>query len=41
MPKLLKLKGKELIRILAGHGFDIIRIKGSHHSSGMMMVVAL
>ena len=31
MPKLPKLKGKELIKILAGHGFDVIRIKGSHH----------
>ena len=31
MPKLAKLKGKELIKILAGHGFDVIRIKGSHH----------
>jgi predicted RNA binding protein YcfA (HicA-like mRNA interferase family) len=31
MPKLPKLKGKELIKIFAGHGFDVIRIKGSHH----------
>ena len=31
MPKLPKLKGKELIKILVGHGFDVIRIKGSHH----------
>ena len=31
MPKLPKLKGKELIKILFLHGFDVIRIKGSHH----------
>ena len=31
MPKLRKLKGKELIKILSLHGFDVIRIKGSHH----------
>ena len=31
MPKLPKLKGKELIKILVVHGFQVIRIKGSHH----------
>jgi predicted RNA binding protein YcfA (HicA-like mRNA interferase family) len=31
MPKLPKLKAKELIKILAVHGFVVIRIKGSHH----------
>ena len=31
MTKLPKLKGKELIKILSLHGFDVIRIKGSHH----------
>jgi predicted RNA binding protein YcfA (HicA-like mRNA interferase family) len=31
MPKLPKLKGKELIKILSGYGFTVIRIKGSHH----------
>ena len=31
MPKLPKLEGKELIKILFLHGFDVIRIKGSHH----------
>ena len=31
MPKLPKLKGKELIKILSGRGFTVIRIKGSHH----------
>ena len=31
MPKLPKLKAKELIKKLSGHGFTVIRIKGSHH----------
>ena len=31
MPKLPKLKAKELIKILSGHGFTVLRIKGSHH----------
>ncbi len=31
MPKLPRLKGKELIKILSKHGFHVIRIKGSHH----------
>ena len=31
MPKLPKLKGKELIKILSLHGFDVIRTKGRHH----------
>jgi predicted RNA binding protein YcfA (HicA-like mRNA interferase family) len=31
MPRLPKLKGRELIRILGKHGFSVIRIKGSHH----------
>lgn len=31
MSKLPKLKGKELIKILAVHGFHVIRIKGNHH----------
>jgi predicted RNA binding protein YcfA (HicA-like mRNA interferase family) len=32
MARLPRLKGKELIRILEGFGFEVIRIKGSHHS---------
>lgn len=32
MARLPRIKGKELIRILKIHGFEIIRIKGSHHS---------
>lgn len=32
MARLPRLKGKELIRILKGHGFEIVRIRGSHHS---------
>ncbi len=31
MPKLPRLRGKELIAVLRQAGFDIIRIKGSHH----------
>lgn len=31
MPKLPKIKGKELIKILAVHGLQVIRTKGSHH----------
>ena len=30
MARLPRLKGKELIRILEGFGFEVIRIKGSH-----------
>lgn len=32
MARLPRLTGKELIRILKSHGFEILRIKGSHHS---------
>lgn len=31
MPKLPRLRGKELIRKLGRHGFAVIRIRGSHH----------
>lgn len=31
MPKRLRLRGKELLGILQRAGFEIIRIKGSHH----------
>ena len=31
MPKLRKLKGKEVIKILGEHGFGVTRVKGSHH----------
>ena len=31
MPRLPKLKGKELIKILGKQGFSVTRIKGSHH----------
>ena len=31
MPKRPRLRGRELIAILRRAGFDIIRIKGSHH----------
>ena len=32
MARLPRLKGKELIRRLEEFGFEVIRIKGSHHS---------
>lgn len=32
MARLPRLKGKELIRILKQYGFEIVRIRGSHHS---------
>ena len=31
MPKLRKLKGREVIKVLKDHGFNVVRIKGSHH----------
>jgi predicted RNA binding protein YcfA (HicA-like mRNA interferase family) len=31
MTRLLKVKGKELIKILNVHGFSIVRTKESHH----------
>lgn len=31
MPKLPRLKGKELIKLLKRHGFEVIRTRGSHH----------
>lgn len=43
MPKLPRLTGKQLIRVLKKFGFEISRIKGSHnilkHSDGRMTVV--
>jgi len=32
MPRLPRLKGKELILILKRHGFELVRTRGSHHS---------
>jgi len=31
MPKLRRLSGKEVIKILESFGFEVIRIKGIHH----------
>ncbi|MGN6369651.1 MAG: type II toxin-antitoxin system HicA family toxin [Phycisphaerae bacterium] len=31
MPKLPRIKGKELVKALGRAGFVVIRIKGSHH----------
>jgi predicted RNA binding protein YcfA (HicA-like mRNA interferase family) len=32
VPRLPRLRGKEVIRILEEHGFQIVRVRGSHHS---------
>ncbi|MBN2570958.1 MAG: type II toxin-antitoxin system HicA family toxin [Ignavibacteriales bacterium] len=43
MPKLPRLSGKELIRIIEKIGFKIVRIKGSHyilkHEDGRKTVI--
>lgn len=43
MAKTPRLTGKELIKILRAFGFEVVRIKGSHHilknSSGKVTVV--
>jgi predicted RNA binding protein YcfA (HicA-like mRNA interferase family) len=31
MPKLPNVKGREVIKILSRYGFNVIRVKGSHH----------
>ncbi|HOG92932.1 MAG TPA: type II toxin-antitoxin system HicA family toxin [Opitutaceae bacterium] len=31
MPKVPRLKGREVIAALRGAGFEVLRIKGSHH----------
>jgi len=31
MAKLKRLRGKELIKLLSRIGFEVVRIKGSHH----------
>ncbi len=31
MPKLRRLSGAEVIAILEGFGFEVVRVKGSHH----------
>ena len=31
MARLPRLRGRELVRILSRHGFEVIRIRGSHH----------
>ena len=32
MPRLPRLRGKDLLRVLENYGFEVVRIKGSHHS---------
>ena len=43
MAKTPRLKGKELIKILRAFGFEVVRVRGSHHilknSSGKVTVV--
>jgi len=43
MTRLPRLKGKELIRILKEHGFEVVRSRGSHfllrHSDGRATTV--
>jgi len=45
MPKLPRLRGKELIRSLTKLGFAVIRVRGSHHflqhSDGRRTVVPM
>jgi predicted RNA binding protein YcfA (HicA-like mRNA interferase family) len=31
MPKLRRLTGKQVVAIMEGFGFEVIRIRGSHH----------
>ena len=31
MPKLVTISGKKMIKLLSRCGFEVIRIKGSHH----------
>lgn len=31
MPKLLRLSGSEVVRVLEQFGFEVSRVKGSHH----------
>jgi predicted RNA binding protein YcfA (HicA-like mRNA interferase family) len=31
MPKLRRLSGLEVIKILEAFGFEVVRVKGSHH----------
>ncbi len=31
MPKLRRLSGKDIVKILEGLGFSVVRIRGSHH----------
>lgn len=31
MPKLPRIKGRELVKAMERDGFEVVRIKGSHH----------
>lgn len=45
MPRSPRLTGKELIKILEKHGFEVVRVRGSHHflkhSDGRITVVPI
>ena len=32
MPKLRRLSGKDIVKILESLGFSVVRIRGSHHT---------
>lgn len=39
MPKLRRLSGQEILRILAQFGFEVVRVKGSHHILRRVLMV--
>ena len=43
MPRLPRITGKQLVRVLREHGFQVVRIKGSHyrlrHADGRVTTV--
>ena len=45
MPRMPRLRGREVIRALSSAGFSVIRVRGSHHylrhSDGRATVVAV
>jgi predicted RNA binding protein YcfA (HicA-like mRNA interferase family) len=40
MPKLRRLNGQDVIRIVQGYGFTVIRIRGSHHILRRVVLVS-
>ncbi len=39
MPKLRKLSGQDVVRILQGYGFSIVRVRGSHHILRRVVII--